>query len=94
MSVDIETWKFHNCSSSCWLNLVTVLNYQNVEFQQRLANQFDQFGLCADENLGVACACQDVGGWKKLIRSDGASVLERMCLDFVLSLGFLKELVD
>lgn len=38
----------------------TVLNYQNTEFQPKLMDRLDQFALCTDEKLGVACVRKDV----------------------------------
>lgn len=38
----------------------TVLNCQNTEFHPKLMDLLDQFALCTDENLGVACVCKDV----------------------------------
>lgn len=67
MSDSTETWEFHNfltCFCSRWLNLVTVLNYKNFDFHPTLTltlvDLFDQFGICTDENLGVAWVGEDV----------------------------------
>lgn len=38
----------------------SVLNYQNTEFHPKLMDLLDQFALCTDERLGVACVCKDV----------------------------------